>query len=225
MIKKSLIFAIILFFSFGSKAQDTLYLMNGKTKLAWVDSLTSEYVYFREFKDGSAKKRTKRRDKENYFAIHYKNGTNEQIYKNDPYLGDTLTVEQMEMYLLGRNQARKYNRPHKTFLVGVAVGAGLGIYVEAQPKIITQTDTIILVPPYPYWELIPLGAFVYGASLYFTPDKWKADDQTWFADPYFLMGYAHTASNRQTKAAFFGAVGSYLVVVLGDLAFNNQLNN
>lgn len=236
-----LLICVVLFFGNGASAQDTLLLINGKTKL--VNILEEDYdkVYYRSIKKDGSEGRKRKKDLEHVFAIAYKDSAISQIYKKDSLYENYWSVSDMKFYLEGRRQARKHFRPYKTFIIGVAVGTGVAMYSIFPPIInrkeiltpiydtITNTSVIVnyqkpiaLSIPFPYWEIIPLSGFIYGASLVTNDKKFKADNMELLKNNMFLMGYKETVINRQVYAAAGASFGSYLLTSLGYFVFDPE---
>lgn len=217
-----------------AKSQDTLQLLNGKTKIVHIIEQGYDWVSYNSLKkDGTAGRKHKKKI-EKVFAIAYKDSAIAQIYRKDSISDNYWSVEEMKFYLKGRRQARKHFRPYKTFLLGIAVGTGVSMYSIFPPVInrkesltnvydsITNTwvtvnyqKPIALAIPFPYWEIIPLSAFVYGASVVTNDKKFKADDMTLFTNNMFVMGYRETVINRQVYAAAGASFGSYILTSVG----------
>lgn len=223
--------------------QDTLQLLNGKTKLIEVISEDYDHLRYRELKKNGELGRKRKKSTDHIFAIVYKDSVTSQVYRKDSLMENYWTVSEMKFYLEGRRQARKHFRPYKTFLLGLAVGSGTALYGNF-PIVISEKDqsvqvydtisggyvTINSVKPtalaisLPYWEIIPLSAFVYGASRITNDKAFKADDQAMFQNRMFVLGYKETVINRQTYAAAGSSLGSLILVKLSYLFFDPALD-
>lgn len=230
------IFVFILVLLIGNEvlAQDTLQLLNGRTKLVQVIKEDYDYVQYRKYKSDSTYGRKRKKDLENVFAIAYQDKKVSQIYREDSLVGNYWSIAEMQDYLKGRRQARKHFKPYKTFMIGLAVGTGVSMYSIFPPvydhkDVYTQVyDTITntwtnvyykkpqaLAVPIPYWEVIPLSAYVYFAGRITNDKKFKADDMELFKNKMFLMGYKETVIDRQVYAAAGSSFGSFIVTTLG----------
>ncbi len=239
--RKLLLICIVLLLGNGAIAQDTLQLLNGKTKLIKVLKQDYDWVSYRSIKKNGKEGRKHKKNLEHVFAIAYKDSAVSQVYKKDSLYDNYWSVNDMKFYLEGRRQARKHFRPYKTFLMGVAVGTGVAMY-SIFPPIINRKDTytqvhdsitntwvtvaykrpVALSIPFPYWEVIPLSAYVYGASVITNDKKFKADDMALFKNKMFVMGYKETVINRQVYAAAGSSFGSYLITSLGYLILDPE---
>lgn len=237
--KNIFFFALVLLFGNQGFAQDTLQMLNGKTKLIEVVKEEYNHVYYRKYKSDSTLGRKRKKDLENVFAIAYQDSAVSQIYREDSLIGNYWTISEMKYYLEGRRQARKHFRPYKTFLIGLGVGTGVSLYSIFPPvynhkdvytqvyDTITNTWTSIhykrpeaLAIPMPYWEVVPLSAYVYFAGRITDDKKFKADEMDLFKNKMFVMGYKETVINRQVYAAAGSSFGSYLVTTLGYVIFD-----
>lgn len=223
--------------------QDTLQLLNGKTKIVEVVSEDYDEVRYRKIKKNGELGRIHSKNTDYIFAVIYKDSTTSQVYQLDSLVDNYWTVAQMKYYLEGRRQARKHFRPYKTFMLGLAVGSGVALYGNF-PPVISEKDqsvqvydsitggyvTVNSVQPtalalsLPYWEIIPLSAFVYGASRITIDKNFKADDHDLFQNKMFIMGYKETVINRQTYAAAGSSLGSLIIVKLSYLFFDPILD-
>jgi hypothetical protein len=234
-----LLICIVIFLGNGAIAQDTLQLLNGKTKLVKIIQQDYDWVSYRSIKNNGEEGRKHKKNLEHVFAIAYKDSSVAQIYKKDSLYDNYWSVNEMKFYLEGRRQARKHFRPYKTFIMGVAVGTGVAMY-SIFPPIIKRNDTytqiydsitntwitvaykrpVALSVPLPYWEILPLSAFVYGASVITNNKKFEADKMELFKNKMFLMGYKETAVNRQVYAAAGASFGSHIITIASYLIFD-----
>lgn len=234
--KNILLFVLVLCLGKTVLGQDTLQLLNGKTKYVEVIKEDYDHVTYQEYNDKNELGRKRKKDLENVFAISYKDSAVSQIYREDSLYGNYWSVAEMKYYLEGRRQARKHFRPYKTFLIGVAVGTGVSLYsifppVYGEKDVYTQVyDTITnswanvyykqpkaLSVPMPYWEVVPLSAYVYFAGKITNDKKFKADKMELFQNKMFVMGYKETVINRQVYAAAGSSFGSFIITNLGYL--------
>jgi hypothetical protein len=234
-----LLICIVFLLGNAVNAQDTIQLLNGKTKLVKVLEQDYDWVRYRSLKKNGEEGRKRKKNLEHVFAIAYKDSSVSQIYKKDSLYDNYWSVNDMKFYLEGRRQARKNFRPYKTFMMGVAIGTGVAMY-SIFPPIIDRTDTYLnvydsvtntsvaivyerptaLTIPIPYWEVIPLSAYVYGAGVITNDKRFKADKMELFKNNMFLMGYKETVINRQVYAAAGSSFGSYILTSIGYLIFD-----
>lgn len=210
---KILIFStLIIFSSVSLNAQDTLQLINGKSKIVKVNFETSTHVVYQKIKKGDTTKlgRKKNIEKEDIFRINYFFNAAldsvpkiSQIYQVDSSMGDYFTVKEMEMFLLGKSQAHKNYKALKYALVGFCVGAGAG-YLG------------------PFWGAIPVGGYTAIAGSWTISPFFKADQPQWFNDLHFSAGYKETARIKQAKYAI---IGGTVGLVSSVLFFNHYFNS
>ena len=232
---------LLLFFVFISNltfSQDTLTLLNGKVKLSEVQSMDSDFVYYKEIKKDGSLSKIKKKNLDYIFTVN-KPDSCIYIYKKDSLLDNYWSNEEMKDYLEGRRQARKHFKPYKTLLIGAGVGTGLAFYslypikygekdspFEVVDTVSNSIDTVYyeeyktLTIPIPYWEIIPLGIYVYHSSKAKKIEKFKADNMDMFSKEMFVLGYQETVINRKTYSAVGASLGSFLTVILGNIIFN-----
>jgi hypothetical protein len=123
------------------KGQDTITLLSGKVinvEILDTDSFAISYNYKKKNK---TKQKTIAADL--VFDIAYQNGTIDTIYKRDPSIDQYLTVEEMQFFIWGEQDALKYYKATLTTVFGVAFGAGFGyllhdgFYVAGVPLVYT----------------------------------------------------------------------------------------
>jgi len=242
--RKLILTCFVLLLGNEAIAQDTIQMLSGRTKLVKIIKQDYDWVSYRSINKNGKEGRKHKKNLEKIFAIAYKDSAVAQIYKKDSLFDNYWSVNEMKFYLEGRRQARKHFRPYKTFLMGVAVGTGVAMYSIFPPIIsrkqnytqnydsITNTwvtvsykNPVALSIPFPYWEIIPLSAYVYGASAITKDKKFKSDKMELFQNNMFLMGYKETVVNRQVYAAAGSSFGSYLLTSLAYFIFDPENNN
>ncbi len=238
---KTILIFIVLFIGNITIAQDTIQLLNGKTKLVKVIKEDYDWVSYRSINKNGKEGRKRKKNIEHIFAIAYQDSTLSQIYKKDTIYDNYWSINDMKLYLEGRRQARKHFKPYKSFIIGMAVGTGVAMY-SIFPPIISRKDTytqvhdsitnkwvtvsykkpFALSVPFPFWEVIPISAYVYGASAITNDKKFVSVKMELFKNNMFLMGYKETVINRQVYAAAGSSFGSYLLTSLAYLIFDPQ---
>lgn len=239
--RKLILICFILLLGNSAISQDTLQLLNGKTKLVNILQENYDWVTYRSVKKDGSEGRKRKKELEHVFAIVYKDSAVSQVYKKDSMYDNYWSVNEMKFYLEGRRQARKHFRPYKTFIMGIAVGTGIAMYsifppiINKKEILSTAYDSITNTPvrvnyqrplslaiPIPYWEIIPLSAFVYGAGAITNVKRFKADNMELLENEMFKMGYKETVLNRQVYAAAGASFGSYLLTSLGYFVFDPE---
>lgn len=233
------IFALFIMLAQTLFAQDTLHLMSGKIKYIQADSMDYDYLYYHKIKKNGEVGRKKRKNLDFIFSINYKNEDRKYIYQKDTMLDNFFSVGQMEYYLEGKRQAAKNFKPYITFAKGVVVGTGVAMY-SLFPIVYDETDRFVevldtvtnsvvtvryvdpkaLSIPIPYWEIIPLGAFIYFEGNAKNTKRFKADDDTLFKNEAFMTGYKEKVVDKKVIAAFGSSVGSYLATIFSYLLFD-----
>lgn len=233
--KLTLLFVIISSFGF---AQDTLNLLNGKSKLIKVDTMDYDFVYYNKVKKDGSIGGKKKKNLDHIFSIE-KQDTCLFVYQQDSLFDNFWSVSEMGHYLDGRQQARKYYKPYKTLLIGAGIGTGVAMYslfpikygekerlFVLRDSVTNSTDTVrfidrqALTIPIPYWEILPLGIYVYYAGSASDSKNFKADDQEDFKNEAFMTGYKETVIDRKVYSAVGASVGSFLTTIFGYMIFD-----
>lgn len=219
-------------------AQDTLKLLNGKQKLAFVDTMDYDFLYYRKVKKDGSEGKKKKKNLDHLFSIN-KSDTCLYIYSKDSLFDNYWSTNEMKFYLEGRRQARKHYKPYKTLLIGAGVGTGVAMYslfpikYGEKERLLYLRDTITnsvitvkyfdsqaLTIPIPYWEIIPIGAYIYYSGSASNSKKFKADDMEMFKDELFMIGYKETVIDRKVYAAVGASIGSFLTTLVGYMIFD-----
>ena len=236
MVKK-LLFLLVLCAT-STFAQDTLQLLNGKHKLGVVDTMDFDFIFYRKVKKNGELGRRKKKNLDHVFSIN-KADTVVFVYQKDSMFDNYWSVNQMKHYLEGRRQARKHYKPYKTMLTGAAVGTGVAMYslfpikYGEKERFLKLRDTVTnstvelkymdaqaLTIPVPYWEIIPIGVYVYYQGAARDSKNFKADDQEMFKNEMFMLGYKETVIDRKVFSAVGSSVGSFLTTMLGYMIFD-----
>ena len=225
--------------SFSSIAQDSLILLNGKVKVGKIDTLDYSFVYYQKVKKNGELGTKRKKNLDHVFSVNKKGQDVSYIYQQDSILDNNFTIVEMDYYLQGRRQAKKYFKPYKTLLIGAAVGTGVAMYslfpikygkkYKYQAVLDTVTnlsDTLnmavsnALTIPVPLWEMIPIGIYVYYQGAAKNTKKFKADNPELFNKRAFMVGYKETVIDRKVIAAAGASFGSFLTTILGYVIFD-----
>lgn len=229
------LFILITTFSFS---QDTLNLLNGKSKLAVFEKIDFDFVYYKNIKKDGTFSKQKKKNIDYVFSIN-KLDTCIYVYRKDSLLDNFWSVGEMKNYLEGRRQARKHFKPYKTLLIGAGVGTGIAMYslfpikYGKKENIVFMRDTVTnsLVPvkfedsqsltiPMPYWEIVPLGLYAYYSGKSSDSKSFKADDMEMFSKEMFSIGYKETVVNRKVYSAVGASFASFLTTFIGYMIFD-----
>lgn len=200
MLQKLIFSALILTIATGVKAQDTLLLLNGKKKIVKVNHETPSFVVYQKLKKGDISRlgKEKEMDKLDIFRVSYffdekKDSVQKitQVYQVDSMMGDYFTVQEMEMFLEGKAQARKNYKAFKYALLGLGVGAASG-YLGS------------------FWGWVPVAGYSSIAGVWVIKPFLKADKPELFNNMHFNAGYRETAKIKQAK---YAAIGSTIGLV------------
>ena len=236
MVKKLLI--VLILCATSTFAQDTLQLLNGKQKLGMVETMDYDFVYYRKIKKNGELGRKRKKNLDHIFSINQAD-TVVFVYKKDSMFDNYWSVNQMKYYLEGRRQARKHYKPYKTLLIGAGVGTGVAMYslfpikYGEKERFLYLRDTVTnsivevkymdsqaLTIPVPYWEIIPLGVYIYYQGAARDSKNFKADDKEMFKNEMFMLGYKETVIDRKVFSAVGSSVGSFLTTMLGYMVFD-----
>lgn len=202
-----ILFLILVFIVQIGNSQDTLRLLNGKTKIVFYDKYDSDQVYYFKAKqkgDSLIPTKSKKVFLENVFQVALKNGETVQIYKQDTLLDQFLSIEEMKLYLAGIRLANKKYSTKKTAGIGVVVGlasGGLGLF----------------------YGIIPCG--IYGgvaASIQIDNNKPALEDTE--ENKVFNAGYYDQSKIKQRNAALISSGISFLTSVFTlQILYNNGI--
>ena len=93
----------------------------------------------------------------------------------------------------------------------------------------TVTNSIITVRyfsqdalsiPIPYWEIFPIGGYLYYVSTNTKTKEYKADSMDMFKEEAFTVGYKQTVADRKLLAAFGSSIGSFVMTMAGYFIFD-----
>ena len=238
---KRIIFAFLIVFTFQTNAQDTLKLLSGKSKLIQLNSHDYDFIYYKKVKENGELGRKRKKNLDHIFTVNYKDSARQYFYQQDTMFDNFMSINEMEYYLEGRRQGRKHYKAYKTILIGAALGAGVGMYslfplkynkkeksVNLRDSVTNSTITVrsfnqdALSIPIPYWEIFPIGCYLYYVSTNtaVSTQKYKADSVDMFKEEAFTVGYKQTVSDRKLLAAFGSSVGSFVMTVVGYFVFD-----
>lgn len=236
---KKILLGFLVLFSGLISAQDTLRLMSGKQKYVQVESMDYDFIYYKKIKKNGQLSKLKKKNLDYVFAINYKDSTPTYIYKQDTLFGNYFSLTEMEYYLEGKRQARKHYKTYKTAAIGAAVGTSVALYSIFPIKYNERVDSvsIALDPttlryrgiyqekaeavtiPIPYWEMIPIGTYIYFAS-HAHPKTIYSDNPDLKSQEAFVIGYKEVAGDRRVLTSTLSSVGSYILTTLGYLIFD-----
>ena len=234
------LFIFLLTFSLQLIGQhDTLFLLNGGVKVAKIDTFDYDFVYYRNINKGGKVGKKRRKNLDHVFALKKERQPITYIYRQDSVIDNYFSIEQMEYYLKGRQQAKKYFRPYKTLLYGTALGTGVALYslfpikYGVKERYTEVLDTVTnrvypvrvmnaqtLSPPIPFWEIIPIGAFAYYQGAAKKTKDFKSDDPELFKNEAFMIGYKESVIDRKVFASIGSSLGAYITTMLGYLVFD-----
>ena len=183
----------------GSKSQDTLMFLNGKTIICnyvstdslEVDSLgnkiaTKVHYEISKEKKNKTKTRSKKVSEYKLFAISTEEGRI-YCYKQDTAMEDDFSVEQMESYVRGAQEGREHN-VKKNVAGHVLVGAG-GAFLG-----------------HVFYATMPIAGYLYGET-HFYPDttKMKVENKEDLKDDFFVEGYQRAVRDKRLRLGSIAA--------------------
>lgn len=194
--KRTILILVSLLFSGLLFSQNKVYLLDGtytNFESYKIDSENS-YFFYTEY-DRKNELRTSYYNLVDVFSITY-NSKDSIIYY--PYSEDEISVEDMKMVVIGKQDALKYHSSLPFMLIGGAVGGGC-LFV-------------------PVNNLIGLGIpIVYsGSSLLFEPREKSImkNNPDAIDNSFYIEGYQTAARNKNFKGAVYGSLGGLAVAAI-----------
>lgn len=182
--------------SFLGISQDTLNLLNGKQIIAksiYNEPTNTLLKYETIYKD---KVKQKAIDKIEIFSIAYADKIENIFYRQDSAIGYSLSVTEMEHYMLGEREALKYYKAPWITIGGVAAGATATYFTG-------------------FWGLVSVA--VYGTGMGVIDPKIKTSENISPAvksDKNFIDGYKTYATRKKVKNAIIGSILGVGVVII-----------
>lgn len=231
---------LLLVHTFSVNAQlDTLFLLNGKIKSAKIDTFDSNFVFYKKVKKDGKLGKKRKKNLDHIFSIQENKQEIRYIYRQDSMIDNYLSLVEMDFYLKGRRQAKKHFKPRKTLIMGATVGTGIALYslfpikygskerfaevLDTVTNRVYTTKTInyqTLSIPIPFWEILPLGVYVYYNGAAKNTENFNADNPDLFQNNAFMIGYKESVIDKKVLAAVGSSLGSYLTTMLGYLVFD-----
>ena len=193
----------IIAFSCYSYSQDTITLINGKqiAAISVPDSASTNIYYNIARKDGSLK--MKKIDLLDVFSIEYSSNITKVIYRQDSILGNELSYEEMNHYVLGQQHALKYFKSPWAFPIGL-ISAPVAVNYMG------------------YYGLISPAIAATGIGLR-TPKLVKPElvNESLREDKNFMEGYRIQATKTKVKHTIFGGITGIGISLLALAFFSN----
>lgn len=191
--KKNLLFLFVAFLSLSitsAFSQDKILTMEGAViDCQIIDDTQILITYEVTNKRGKVKSRSMH--KTEVFSI-IKEGKNEHIfYSKDEVLGDNFTIEEMKIYLVGEQDAKKSYSTRNTEIIGYVLGAAGGYL--AQGSVIVLLITPITYVLYQYLPYIKIKEETMSSIGY------KHND-------FYMQGYELVARGKKIRAALKSSV-------------------
>ena len=120
---------VVLLTALSLKAQDNILFLNGKHEEGKVLEIDSLSVRFERLKNG--KKKTIYYPKHKVFSIQLQNGEKTFVYSPDSLETEMLTIEEMELFVLGQQEARKGFKAPIALIEGFFCGLVCGYFGNA----------------------------------------------------------------------------------------------
>ncbi len=185
MIKQAwLVVLFLLPFSYVWSQNDKLYLINGSIVTGKISYLGADTITFI-----TKKNKTISFDKYRVFSVEYEEGKKQIIYNQDTSKGRDYSVREMELFMLGGQDARN----HKTvfpFVVGTLLG-GVGGYVSAGS---------FLVVGVPFVSMIGTAVI----TMPFT-GKGGVRNKEWLKDENYRRGYKRAVKGKKNNQIIWGS--------------------
>jgi hypothetical protein len=185
-----LLLALLALFAIDSlQAQDNILFLNGKSEEGKFLEIDSISVRFERLKKG--KKKIMDYQKHKVFSVQMGNGDKTFVYAPDSLETEILTIEEMELFVLGQQEARKGFKAPLAFFEGFFCGVVCGYFGNA----------------YMFYTPVPLVA----NSLLIGKFKTKVNieqvlNPNYFKRETYLAGYAEQAGFRKMQSVTIGSI-------------------
>ena len=201
---------LFVFAQFYASGQDTLRLLNGKTKIIRFDSLNVDKIFYtkqKKLNDSTwTNGKRKKVNPENVFEIALQNGERIAVYQQDTLMENYLSIEDMRTYLKGVRDAKRNYKPIRSIVAGSIVGLGSG-YLGL------------------FWGVLPAATVSGTAAVVPIQKNPKFSNPNQKENPVYYQGYMDKAQTKQRNAAgissFVGLITS--VITLQILTNNGNL--
>jgi hypothetical protein len=182
-------------------AQDTIIMTTGKMiKDIEVMEIGSDYVLYQEWKKND-KIKERVVDRFSVYSIHYKNGTNMIIYKEDSLQGFSPNAEQMKSYVDGQIQSREFYQNKSATIGGIVIG----VAAASVTGIIGVSPLFTIIVPSAYTAIL--------AAWEPNVDKYTDITEEQKKDFYFMEGYRDYARMKKVKNAVLSSHISYIATL------------
>jgi hypothetical protein len=179
-------------------AQDTILLTTGK-KIVDIEvmEITDDYVLYQKWKKDKIKERIIERSE--VYSIHNKDGSNMVLYKKDSLEGFMPNADQMESYVKGEVQSRRFYKNKSVTYGGVVVGVGTSLLGFKVGHFYT------IVAPAAYSAIV--------AAWEPNLDRFEDITATQQKNNYFMEGYRDYARMKKVKNAALSSHISFLATL------------
>lgn len=173
--------------------QDEILLINGKYIVCDVKEITSNNVFYEQFKNGKFKlKEVSRYD---VYQVDFEDSATVVIYEKNESEGLSLEKMDMKKYIMGEMDARKNYKAPMVTVGGLVAGAtgGAGIINPFYGTLIPATYTSVI-----------------GIKSSKLKDEMVSNTEL-IGNKYFKAGYRERASKIKTKNAIIGSVIGFII--------------
>lgn len=168
---------------------DTLFFLNGEIRAVKVIDTAYHLVRFLPEKK-KRKPKTLDVEKDRLFSIKFSGGQERILYFHDSAIGNTFTVLEAKMFMLGEREAGKNYRNILPAFIGFAIGV-------SSPILFSNAVALSPIPPAvsPLYTLIP----------YIKINVKALENKNYLQYDTFLMGYEKVARKKNFMRALMGA--------------------
>jgi hypothetical protein len=180
---------LALLLPFSVKAQDTLVLINGNTKIVDIANLNQRMLYVSFRKTESNRKKLKALDLRDVYSVAWKDSAKVITYFQDSASGLDMPLDEMTSYVKGEQYAVQHYKAPWVTACGIVTGA-------AGPLVIN----------FFFGMLVPA---VYTGTIGVIPistRKLAKTEPVLYADPYFVQGYKQRAKRKKVMNAIYGSL-------------------
>ncbi len=168
---------------------DTLYFLNGEVQAVKVVDTVAHLVRFLPQKR-SKKPKVEDIEKAKIFSLKFSNGQERILYFYDSAVGNTFTVLEAKMYMLGEQEAEKNYRNKWPAVIGFMVGV-------ASPILLSNA---VLLSPIPA-AVTPLHILIPVIKV----NTQKIVNKNYLQYDTYLMGYEKVARKKNFMHSLIGA--------------------
>lgn len=181
----------------AASGQDKITLLSGAQIDGRVVAITDTTVVYEQEKRGKTKSRTL--DAYRVFDVTYATGETQVVYRQDTAVGNYFSKEEMQLFIMGEQDADANFNSRRAFVFGAAYGVVGGV----------------LLPNNFFVFLVPAAAGPLAAVPRIKIKPEMARDKKLLAEPAYVMGFERTARAKKIQNVLKGSVLGTVLGVAG----------